>query len=328
MEKLKMGILGAGKIARIMAETIHQMPGIKPYAVAARDKARAEQFAREMNFSKAYGSYQELVNDPAVQLIYVATPHSHHAEHAALCLGHDKPVLCEKAFTATAKQAEEIVELSRRRKVFLTEAIWTRYMPMAKTLRDLTASGIIGTPNLLTAGLGYPVQSNQRMTDPALAGGALLDLGVYPITFSSIVFGSGLESHTSSAVMYQTGVDSANSIALKYSGGRLASLSSNMCTLMDRTGRIYGDGGWIEVENVNNFGETRVYTLDGRTPTLAQTIQPPPQITGYEYEVQACVDALREGRIECEEMPHNESIRIMRLMDDIRHGWGMRYPFE
>ncbi|MDL2323730.1 Gfo/Idh/MocA family oxidoreductase [Ruminococcaceae bacterium OttesenSCG-928-A16] len=325
---MKMAILGAGNIASIMASTIVQMEDIEPYAVAARDKTRAEQFAKTYGFAKAYGSYEELVNDPDVQLVYIATPHSHHAQHAALCLQHNKPVLCEKAFTATAQQAKSLVALSKQHNVFLTEAIWTRYMPMAKTLKDLVDSGIIGTPNLLTAGLGYPVQHNQRMRQPELAGGALLDLGVYPITFSSIIFGNQVKSISSSAVLFETGVDAVNSIAIDYGNGRLASLTSNMCTLLDRTGKIYGDGGWIEVDNINNFEEARVYTLDGRTPTLAKTIRRPQQISGYEYEVQACVNALREGRIECEEMPHAESVRMMELMDSLRHSWGVRYPFE
>ena len=320
-----MGILAPGGIAHLMAKTISQMPEIECCAVGSRSKERAEDFARQWNFARAYGSYEELAADPEVQLIYVASPHSHHAEHVTLCLNHGKAVLCEKAFTATAGQARDIVALSRERNVLLAEAIWTRYMPLAKTIRSLVDDGAIGKPSLLTANLGYALEHVPRMTDLSLAGGALLDLGVYPITFSSIVFGSQVERTSSLSVKLPSGVDAVDSITLEYSGGRVAALQCDMLTTTDRAGRVYGDKGYTEIDNGNNFEEVRLYDLERN---LKETFSQPPQITGYEYEVEACVRALREGAIECPEMPHAESVRMMQLMDDLRHEWGVYYPFE
>ena len=178
MKKWNMAIIGAGVIANAMAEAINGLEQVNAYAVASRSMERAEQFAAKWNFQKAYGSYEELVSDPEVELVYVATPHSHHFEHAKLCVEHGKPVLVEKAFTANAQQAEELISLAEEKKVFLTEAIWTRYLPAAAIIRKLMEDGAIGEPKSLTAEFSVPLTHVQRMCVPALAGGALMDLGM------------------------------------------------------------------------------------------------------------------------------------------------------
>ena len=150
MERFKVGIIGAGHIARKMAHTLRDMEGVEPYAVASRNQENAEGFACEWGFTRAYGSYEDLADDPEVQLIYIATPHSHHFEQARMCLEKGKPVLCEKAFTANAEQAETLIRLSKEKQVFLTEAIWTRYMPFSETLRELVDGGTIGRVMMLT----------------------------------------------------------------------------------------------------------------------------------------------------------------------------------
>ena len=190
MGKLNLAVLGAGNIAETMARTIQGLDDVCAYAVASRDQKKAQEFADKYGFKKVYGSYEEMLADPEVGLVYVATPHSHHYDHCKLCIEAGKPVLCEKAFTANAEQAEELLALAKEKKVFITEAIWTRYMPFLKTMKDVIESGIIGKPCLLTGNLGYTLDHVARMQDPALAGGSLLDLSVYALNFASIIFGT------------------------------------------------------------------------------------------------------------------------------------------
>lgn len=190
MENVKIGIIGAGWIAEQMAITLRGMTGVEAYAIASRSMQNAREFADRWGFARAYGSYEEMLDDEQVQLVYIATPHSHHLEHARMSLLRGKPVLCEKAFTANARQAEELLNLAHERNLFITEAIWTRYMPLSQTINKLIADGAIGHPMTLSANLGYPIGNRERLMQPALAGGALLDLGVYALNFASMVFGT------------------------------------------------------------------------------------------------------------------------------------------
>jgi len=325
MNKMKMAILGAGSIARQMAFTISKMENVDTYAVAARDFERAEKFAKEFGFEKAYGSYEEMLNDENVDLVYIATPHSHHYEHSIMCLNHGKHVLCEKAFTASAKQAEEVLKLAESKKLLITEAIWTRYMPMAKTLNEVIESGIIGEVTSLNTNLGYTIKDIPRMIEPKLAGGALLDLGVYTINFASMIFGDKIKSISSTAIKTQSGVDAQNSITLCYDDGKMAILNSTMLAVTDRQGVINGDKGYIVVENINNYEKIRVFSLDREEIAVYDR---PKQISGYEYEVEAAIKAIQNKQIECPQMPHKETLRIMKLMDSLRHEWGVYYPFE
>lgn len=322
---MKMAILGAGGIARTMAYTMSRMEEVECYAVAARDYERARCFADEYGFEKAYGSYEEMVMDPEVELVYIATPHSHHYEHTELCLHHGKHVLCEKAFMANAWQAEKVIKLARSKNLLLAEAIWTRYMPMRKTLDEVIASGIIGEVYSLTANLGYVIDHVPRLVDPALAGGALLDVGVYTINFASMVFGDQIKSVMSTAILTETGVDAQNSITICYEDGKMALLHSSMMALTDRRGIIHGSKGFIEVKNINNCEEIEVYDLERN---LIRKYNTPPQITGFEYQVAACMQAIHNGEVECAQMPHSEIIRIMKCMDELRATWGVKYPFE
>ena len=322
---MKIGILGAGRIAGTMAATIREMDQAKNYAVAARDHERAEAFAKEYGVEQAYGSYEEMVKDPQVELVYVATPHSHHYEHIKLCLEHGKHVLCEKSFTVNEKQAREVLAMAKERKLLLTEAIWTRYMPMRKTLDQVIASGAIGVPQMVTANLGYLISWKERIQRPELAGGALMDVGIYPLNFASMVLGDEIESITGTAVMMDTGVDAQNSITLVYRDGRMAVLNSSAVGLSDRRGVIYGTKGFIEVENINNCEGFKVYD---ETRKQTASYDRPKQISGYEYEVEACIRAIEAGELECPEMPHEETLRMMNWMDQLRGQWGMKFPME
>lgn len=322
---MKIGILGAGGIARVMAETVNGMEEAQCYAVAARDLGRAQKFAEEFGVEKAYGSYEEMLQDPQVELVYIATPHSHHYEHVKLCLEHGKHVLCEKAFTANAAQAEEILKMAEEKGILLTEAIWTRYMPMRKTIDEVVASGIIGKITSLSANLGYVIEQNERIHAPELAGGALLDLTVYPLNFASMVFGDDIVKVDASCVKIDTGVDGQDNVMLTYRDGKMATLYTTIHAQTDRRGMINGSLGYIEIENINNYESMKVYDLDRK---VIASYEAPKQITGYEYEVRAAIRAIREGKTECEEMPHAETIKMMKLMDRIRADFGIVYPFE
>lgn len=322
---LRVGILGAGKIAGIMARTLREMENVQAWAVASRERERAEEFARTYGIERAYGSYEELVEDPAVDLIYVATPHSHHAEHCLLCIEHGKPVLCEKAFTANASQARQVLARAEERGVFLTEAIWTRYMPSRRMIDDLIGEGALGEVVSLTANLGYPLTHVERIMEPALAGGALLDIGIYPLNFTSMVLGDEVEDVTSACVKTSTGVDAQSSIVLRYRDGKMATLHTTVLAATEQYGIIYGTKGYLIAHNINNIDRISLF---GPDRSLRREITVPKQITGYEYEVEACRRALETGALECPEMPHAQTLRMMEQMDALRRDWGVRYPFE
>lgn len=325
MEPIKMAVLATGRIAGVMAKTIKEMDCVVRYGAASRSLEKAEQFAKEYGFEKAYGSYEEMVKDPEVQLVYVASPHSHHYEHIRLCLEHGKHVLCEKAFTVNAEQAEEVFALAKEKNLLLTEAMWVRYMPMTRKLQEVIDSGIIGKVSTVTANLYYLIDQVERIQRPELAGGALLDVGVYTLTFASVVMGDEIERIEAAAVKTETGVDAQNSITILYKDGRMASLCSGIMSISDRKGMIYGSKGFIIVENINNFEEIRVYNTKRE---LVETHLCPPQISGYEYQVEACVEAIRNGQTECPQMPHAKSVEIMRQMDEVRRQIGVVYPCE
>lgn len=322
---MNIAILGAGSIAGVMATTLQPLKDVTCYAVAARDRDRAQVFADKYGFIKAYGSYKDMLEDPDVELVYIATPHSHHYEHIRMCLNHGKHVLCEKAFTANAKQAEEVMRLAESKGLLLTEAIWTRYMPMADKIREVVNSGIIGRPTTLAANLGYPLEHVERMVKPSLCGGALLDLGVYVLNFASMIFGDDIDSIAANCVRYHSGVDAQETIMLSYRDGRMATLYATMLAQTDRRGIISGTNGYIEVDNINNFEAMRVYNLERR---IVAEYAAPTQVTGYEYEVQSAMRAIREGQIECPEMTHAQTLFMMQLMDNIRAAWNYKFPYE
>ena len=322
---MKLGIFGTGIIAEKMSSTVINMEGVKRYAIASRNIEKAEAFKKKYHFEKAYGSYEDLLKDDEVDLVYIATPHSRHFEDIKLCIENHKAVLCEKAFCVNSKQAKEIKELANKEKVFVTEAMWPRYMPSRKLIDDVIQSGIVGRANILTANLSYPSSSIERMVNPNLAGGALLDLGVYGLNFSLMHFGDDIDRIESSCKMTNTGVDGMETITIFYKDNRMSSLVHGIYSRSDRKGIIYGDKGYIVVENINNPNAIRVYDVEDK---LLKEIEVPKQITGYEYEMYECKKCLEEERIESISMPLSESIKLMEIIDKLKNDWGLKYPFE
>ena len=321
---LRVGIIGAGWIAEKAAITLNGLTQCEAYAIASRTLEKAQAFADEWQMPKAYGSYTELINDPDVDLVYVATPHSHHYDVTKEALMADKPCLVEKAFMANYRQAKEIINLAHARKVFLAEAIWTRYQPVVKMMRELIASRI-GTPRLVTATLGYSMGEKPRIMRPDLCGGALLDLGVYALNFVRMFFEAGIVSIDSQCVKSATGMDLTNAITLVLSDGVLCNLQTSAACVGDNIGVIAGLEGNLIIDNINNPQKITVNTHDR---VFVEDIHVPRQITGYEYQFIACREALIEGLLEPREMPHEETLYIMQLMDELRRKWGVRYPMD
>lgn len=326
MKKKNVAIIGAGNIAGAMAGAISGLKDtVNAYAIASRDLKKAEAFANKWGFEKAYGSYEELVNDPNVDLIYVATPHSHHYEHAMLCVEHGKPCLVEKAFTANVKQAKQLLSLAEEKKILVTEAIWTRYIPARHIVKDIINSGALGEVTSLYAEFSVDLVHIERMREPSLAGGALLDLGMYALTFASMYFGDGFSKSESKCVKFETGVDGTDDIYYTYSDGKTAHLRTSMMEGPVNEGIIYGSKGKLVVKDLNNYTSIKRYDNEDNE---VEDYPIPKQINGYEYELLAALKAIDEGKIECEEMPHSESIEIMRQMDELRKTWGVIYPFD
>ncbi len=325
---MKIGILGAGWIADVMAGTVAKMEDAQNYAIASRDMEKAKAFAGKYGFAKAYGSYEDLLSDPEVKLVYIALPHSHHHQWTIEALRAGKHVLCEKAFAVNEKQARQMIEESEKTGLLLAEAIWTRYMPSRRMIMEIVERGDIGRVRTISANLGYHIDMNERIVRPELAGGALLDLTVYPLNFASMVWGDDIRRISASCVMTNTGVDAQDTVMIEYQDDRMASLFTTIYTLTNRMGLICGTEGFIEVQNINNPEQIRVYSPDRNGPKMVACYDVPEQITGYEYEVRACIRAISEGKIECEEMPHSQTIQIMCQMDEIRKQFGIVYPFE
>ena len=326
---LHIAILGAGNIAGTMARTLNEMEEKGKrfccYAVAARELDRAQEFAEKYGFEKAYGSYEEMLADEKVDFVYIATPHGYHYEHIQLCLKYGKHVLCEKAFTLNAKQAREVFAIAEEKGLLLTEAIWPRYQPMRKILDELLASGTIGNTHLMVANIAFDSDHVPRMHRPELGGGALLDITIYPLNTAIMAFGDQIARVESSVQLTEAGVDAQESITLQFKDGKMAVIAASMYAQGDTSVMFCGENGRIHLENIFNPESLTIYNRSGE---LVEKIERPEQLTGYEYEVRSCLNAIESGMIECPEMMHKDSIFMLDLMDELRAQWGMKYPCE
>ena len=321
----RLGIIGAGWIARKMVKALAPLDEVEVYAVGSRSYEKAAAFAQEHAIPVAYGSYEELVCDPLVDLVYIATPHSHHYEHAMLALDHGKHVLVEKAFTANTAQASDLIATARAKGLFITEAIWTRYMPLSHKVREIMESGVIGEPRILTATLCYMMEFKERIVRADLCGGALLDLGVYALNFARMYFGTDIVKTVSNCHLGPTGMDMHESISLSYADGKMSNLQAGALCLNDRQGIISGTEGYIRVDNINCPEVIEVYR---NYELVERYVKPDDMVNGYEYQVLECMRCIREGLLESPMMPHEETVSIMKQMDELRKEWGVEYPYD
>lgn len=323
---MNVAILGTGTIARAMATALNGIrEEVTAYAVASRSLEKAQAFADTWGFEKAYGSYEELAKDPAIDLIYIATPHSEHFSNTKLCLENGRNCIVEKAFCANRKQTQILIDLAKSKDLLLAEAMWTRYLPSTAMIQNLLAEGRIGEPKYLESDFSVNAEQVERMWNPSLCGGALLDLGIYSLTSCALFFGTDIVKIHSDVKMYSTGVDVTNETTFTYRDGKVAKAISSFSGRECNACRIEGTNGSLVFGPINNPEYLRAYDLNGN---LTEEFVIPPQVNGYEYEILACKCAMNHGKKECRSLPHSEMLRMMGWMDSLRNHWGMVYPFE
>lgn len=319
------GILGTGRIAGLFAQGLGALEDAELVAVGSRRQDTAEAFAATFGAKRAHGSCEALAADPDVEVVYIATPHPLHAEHSLLCLAGGKAILCEKPFALSAAEAERVVEAARERGLFLMEAMWTRFFPLMDTLQGLIAAGRIGEPRLLQADFGFRTDFNpaHRLFDPALGGGALLDVGVYTVSLASFVLGQP-SAVRSSATLGETGVDEQNAVILEHESGALALLYSAIRTQSAQEALISGTEGRIRLHAP--WWQPERLTL--HTAAGEEIFEAPLPHNGYAFEAAEVARCLQAGALESPLMPLDESLTIMKTLDRCRAQWGLRYPKE
>lgn len=323
---IRWGIMGTGRIAGEFAEGLRHAPGCTLAAVASRRAETAESFAQRHQVPSAHSSYEALVNEPEVDAIYIATPHSMHCENTLLCLDGSKHVLCEKPFAINAAEVETMIHRAREKQCFLMEAMWMRFIPVIQKAIQWVQDGVIGEVQMVQADFGFrvPFQAEGRLFNPQLAGGALLDVGIYPIAFASLFLGNAQEI-VSLPTMGATGVDEQSAYIMKYSSGALFVGSSAIRTHTSQSAWIYGTRGRIHFPNQFWKSQSFECHIDGKE---SQTVSLPYEGNGYQFEAMEVNHCLRSGLVESLIMPHAQSLALMQTMDAIRGQWGMRYPME
>lgn len=320
------GIIGPGRIAHTFAKAIEVIDNAKVYAVASRNKERAEDFASQYGASTTYGSYEEIVNDPEVDAIYIATPHPFHFEQTMLAINAGKPVLCEKPLTVNAKEAKTLIDTAKKNNVFLMEALWTRYLPIYKVVKSWLDEGVIGDIKLLNSTFGFAFEKDleDRKFNHSLAGGTLLDLGVYNVAISQWVMKQNPKTFSANGYLGETNVDELLAVNLEYESGAVSQFN---CTYLSNTENefiIYGSKGYIKIHNM--FWGSKKATLYIGDKEV--TKERPFRATGFEYQIEEAMKCIAEGELESSVMPHADTLSNMTLMDNIRKEIGQKYSFE
>ncbi|MBA4410230.1 MAG: Gfo/Idh/MocA family oxidoreductase [Bacteroidota bacterium] len=318
-------ILGCGKIARKFVTDLKLLPNARLYASASRSIENAQNFASELGFEKAYGSYEDMVNDPEVDVVYIASPHSHHCEHTLLCLNHQKAVLCEKAFALNSREVHLMIEAARKNNTFLMEAFWTMFQPSFLKAMEIIRSGELGALKLVRADLAFNAEFNpeKRLYNVNLGGGSLLDIGIYPIFMSLMTLGKPSEIQTM-ASFCSTGAEESIMMSFRYPGGEMASLVSSFAAFSGTQTEFWFENGFIRLNR-------RFYTPT--TLTFWKIQEEEKVITfekgagfGYELEAAHVMDCLDAGKIESELMPWSVSSDLMEIMDRVRKDAGIVFP--
>jgi len=323
MRMIRWGILSTGTIAKNFAETAKKMADVKITAVASRSQKKADDFGWKYGIAHCYDSYEALAKDPDVDIVYVATPHSRHFDDVKLMIENGKHVLCEKSFTVDAKEAEMLFALAKEKGVFLMEAFWTKLCPIYRDVERIIASGALGEIRTVIAQYGYTTAREARKFDPALAGGTLLDIGVYAIGFACMMLGYKMDEIRSKLVMNSVGTDAYDAIYMR-KGDAFAQLTCAIGAYMPLHGAVYGTKGYIDIPDFKNPQKITVF-YEGRSPQVFTRVF---EVNGFEYEIREAMDCVRAGRTESSLMTPEQSIAVMRIMDEIRAQNGMRFPFE
>jgi len=328
MQDIRWGVLGCGWIASTFATSLKALDHGKLSAGASRTPGRAREFTGNHNVASAYTDYESLVADSEVDAVYVATTHNFHYEHVKLCLENGKHVLCEKPFTINAGQARELIALARRKNLFLMEAVWTRFLPAITKVQQLLAENIIGEVQTVYCNfcLGKQVPPEHRLRNRALAGGALLDLGIYPISMADIVFNQEPNKLSSSATMDEvTGVDEHSYYQFEYDGGQKAILSSSYSQAAPVEALICGTGGYIRVPHFLGAKELHIHRTGEETEVLTF---PYGEGENFKYEIAHAMDCIINGKTESDILPLSKTLAVMETMDALRRQWNFSYPDE
>ena len=330
---LRWGVLGPGYIAREMATALRAETDQVLQAVASRDRGRARTFADDFGAHTAYGSYEELVTDPDVDAVYIATPHSEHHAQALLALGAGKPVLVEKAFARSASEAREILDTAADKGLLAMEAMWTRFLPGVDVVRQCLEQGLLGEVENVFADHGQPLFPNgpQRLSDPALAGGALLDLGIYPTSFASFALG-GIDTVTATGRLTDEGVDAEETILVTGRAGGRGLLHATMTSRTPTTASINGTAGRLELGDPDDpdnrwYAPSRVRFVS-RDAATDVSWEPERREHGLHFEVCEAARVIDAGLTESPLLPAAETLRIMEVLDEVRAQLGVRYPGE
>lgn len=326
-EPIRWGILGTGSIAATFAEDLQQVDDAELTAVGSRTEEAAQRFAARFDIARAHGSYQSLVDDPEVDVVYVATPQSIHAECMRLAIEAGKAVLCEKPFTLTGAEAREVVQLARDAGVFVMEAMWTRFLPHMRRIDQLLRSGVVGDVTTLVAdhGQAIPADDNNRLRRLELGGGALLDLGVYPVSLATHVFGAP-STVTAVGLLTPQGVDVQTSMVLTYDTGAHAVLTTTLGARTANRATISGSEGRIEIDDVWYTPTSFSLFRDGSS--APERFERPRIGAGLWYQAVSVGELLREGATESPLMPLAETVTIMETMDAVRGQIGLTFPAE
>jgi predicted dehydrogenase len=320
-------VLAPGGISRDWAAALHARTTSRVVAAGSRSLERAQAFATEFGAARAYGSYEALVADAEVDAVYVASPHSLHHEHALLALSAGKPVLVEKAFTRNAAEAVEVVEAARAQGLLAVEAMWARFLPHYDVVRRCLEEGLLGDVTAVAADHGqllYP-DGPERLADPALAGGALLDLGIYPVSFAYLVLGA-FTAVQATGTLAETGVDAGETIGVTGPGGAIGTLSSTMLAKTPCTASISGTAARLEIDGL--FYEPNAMRLIGPDDRETDRHEPPSREHGLAYEAAEFARLLGDGRTESDLLPLDETVAIMRVLDEVRRQLGVHFPGE
>jgi predicted dehydrogenase len=326
---IRWGILGPGGIARAFAAAVRDGTTSRVVAVGSRDAGRARAFSEDFGVDRAYGSYVELVQDDAVDAIYVSSPHSEHYAHALMAIEAGKPVLIEKAFTRNAAEAREVVETGRAAGLLVAEAMWSRYLPHYDIVRQAVADGVIGEVVHVVADHSqrlFPA-GPERLAAPELAGGALLDLGVYPVSFADLVLGAP-NTVTARGTLTDRGVDATTAIVLTHSSGSQALISASMLGTGPCTATVTGTFGRLEL--AGRFYAPTTVRLSGMDGTVVDAWDggSASHVHGFAYEAAEFARSLAAGQLETPSMPHAATLRVMETMDEVRRQIGVTYPGE
>jgi len=324
-DMVRWGILGTGKIAKAFANALKDTPGAVLAGVGSRTLAGAQAFADEFG-GKAYGSYEELAQAGDIDLVYVGTPHPAHADNVRLALDAGKGVLCEKPFTMNRREAEELVALARSKKLFLMEAMWTRFMPALAEVRRVIESGEIGKVTQVIADLGFKAEfgHEHRVFNPVLGGGALLDLGIYPLSIAVALLGA-VDSVAAQAEIGPTGVDEQTGFVLRHRGGGMSMCSCSLRARLPSELTIAGERGHVRMNTM--FHRTQTVTVS-RADGIARTVPTPFLGNGYVHEAVEAQRCWQAGLLESPGMTHDDTLALMGVMDEVRRQIGLHYAAD